>query len=50
MERSEQTKLEKSLPWYLYPFKEYEEQAEKRQITSLHTKFAVVILGEIKKN
>jgi len=49
MEKPERTEPEKNSPWYLYLFNQYEEKAEKEQTTPSHTKFAVIILGEIEK-
>src|SRR5688572_23537336 len=49
MEKPKRIKLEKASPWYLYSFKEYEERAEKKQMTPSHTKFFIVIVGEIEE-
>ena len=49
MEKPERTEPEKNSPWYLYPFDQYEEKAEKGQTTPSHTKFAVTIMGKIEE-
>ena len=49
MEKPEWTESEKNSLWYLYPFDQYEEKAEKGQTIPSHTKFAVTILKEIEE-
>ena len=46
MEKLDRMESEKNSSWYLYPFDQYEEKAEKRQIIPSHIKFAITILEE----
>src|ERR1044071_7897073 len=49
MEKPERTELEKNSPWYLYPFDQYKEKAEKGHTIPSYIKFAVTILEEIEE-